>query len=90
MQDIIPLQHHGQRFSTQEAVRQLGVPDQLIGIERRIAIASFTEHVEVGREVAAPREGHSGVTTILEVPGRQVVRGLQTVLRTGVGGSSVE
>ena len=90
MQDIIPLQHDGEDLSAQEAMRKLGIPDKLIGIERSITIASLTEHVEVGREIASPREGDSGITTILEIPCRQVVGGLKAVLGAGIGSSSVE
>ena len=68
----------------------MGIPQQFVGIHRLVGITAFAEHVEVGGEFHAPIEADIGVTTILEVPGGQVVRGLQTVLGAGIRGTTVE
>ena len=89
-QDVVPLQHDSQRFATQETVRQLHVPYHLIGVQRLVAIAALAVHVEVGTQVGAPWEGYLSVAAIGEVPRRQVVRGLQTVLCAGIRGALVQ
>ena len=76
MKDVIPLQHHGQFLATQETVRQLGVPYHFIGVQRLIAIAALTKHVEVGDQAGTPWEGDIRIAAVLEVPGGQVVRSL--------------
>ena len=90
VQDVVPLQHDGERLRAQEAVRQLGVPQQLVGVQRLVGIAALAEHVEVGREVGTPRERNLGVAAVREVPRCQVVRGLQPVLGTGEGGACIQ
>ena len=76
VQDVVPLKHDGELLASQEAMTQLGIPDKLVGIESLVAVASLTEHVSIGREIAPPREGDTSVSAILEVPSREVVRGL--------------
>ena len=63
-QDVVPLQHDGQRFATQETVRQLHVPYHLIGVQRLVAIAALAEYVEVGAEIRAPGEGDLCVSAV--------------------------
>ena len=90
MQNVVPLQHDHQFLSLQESVRELCVPDNLVGVERLVAIASFAVNVDVGGKVAAPGEGNPGVAAVGEVPCGEVVRRLQLVLRMSVGGVGVE
>ena len=72
-QDVVPPQHDGQWFATQETLRQLHVPYHLVGIQGLVAIAALAEHVEVGAQVGTPWEGYLRVAAIREVPRRQVV-----------------
>ena len=90
VEDVIPLQHDGEFLSLEETLRKLCVPDELIGIERLVAISPLAEHVEVGGEVGAPREGNPCISAIREVPCREVARCLQFVLSMGIGGIAVE
>lgn len=47
-QDIVPLQHDCKLLATQEAIRELRVPDELVGVQRGIGIAALAVDVEVG------------------------------------------
>ena len=47
-QDIVPLQHDCKFLATQEAIRELRVPDELVGVQRGIGIAALAVDVEVG------------------------------------------
>ena len=64
----------------------MSVPEQFVGVERRITVTSLAVHVDVGREVGTPWEGNSGVGTILVIPRGEIVGGLQTVVRVCIGG----
>ena len=90
IEDVIPLQHDGEFLSLEETLRKLCVPDELIGIECLVAISPLAEHVEVGGEVGAPREGNPCISAIREVPCGEVARCLQFVLRMGIGGIAIE
>ena len=71
-------------------MRELGIPEQLVGIERLVRIAALAKHVDIGGEVGPPREGNLGVATIGEIPRSEVVGGLQTVIGAGIGGTAIE
>ena len=71
-------------------MRQLGVPDDLVGVQRLVAITALAVDVKVGRKVALPREGDAGAAAVVEVPGGKIARSLQPVLGTCVGGPSVQ
>ena len=71
-------------------MRKLGIPDEFISVQALVAIATLAIDVEIGREVGTPREGDLRIAAIVEVPGRQVVRGLKPVLSTGVCGPCIE
>ena len=58
LQNIVPLEHECELLASQEAMRQLGIPYHLVGVERLVGIATLAIHVQVGAEVAAPREGY--------------------------------
>ena len=90
VQDVIPLQHDGERLAAQETVAQLCIPNEFVGIQRLVAVASFAEHMGIGREIATPRECDSGIAAIGEIPGCQVVGSLKTVLSMCIGSSSVK
>ena len=90
VQDVVPLQHHSEFLATQEGLRELGVPQEFVGIHRLVGIASLAEHVEVGSKFHAPIETDVRVTTVLEVPGGKVVRCLQAVLSAGIRRTTVE
>ena len=77
VQDIIELERDGERIATEEALRYLGVPDELVGVHRVVGITTATLHVEVGGERRAPRSGDAYHTTIGELPGVEVVVGLE-------------
>ena len=84
------MQHHRELLATQESLGELGIPQQFVGVHRLIGVTAFAEHVEIGGQFHAPIKADVRVTTILEVPGRQVVRGLQAVLGAGIGCTTVE
>ena len=90
VKDIIPLQHNGEFLSLEETLRKLCVPDELIGVECLVTVSPLAEHVEVGGEVGAPREGNPGISAIREIPCGEVARSLQFVLSMGVSGIAVE
>ena len=90
VQDVIPLKHHGELLATQETMRDLSIPDEFVGVEGLVAITALAEHVDIGGNVTAPREGDSCVSTIREVPCCQVARCLQTVLCMCVGCVGIE
>ncbi len=50
VQDIIPLQHHGEGLAAQETIAQLRIPNQFVGVQRSIGIAALAIYVEIGRE----------------------------------------
>ena len=41
IEDVIPLQHDSQLLAAQESVGELGVPDELVGVERLVAVAAL-------------------------------------------------
>ena len=84
VEDVVPLQHHREFLAFHETVRELRVPYQLVGIERGVAVAPLAEHMEIGGEIGAPRERDARVASIREVPGGEVVGGLEPVFRTGI------
>ena len=90
VEDIIPLQHNGEFLSLEETLRKLCVPNELIGVECLVTVSPLAEHVEVGGEVGAPREGNPSISAIREVPCGEVARCLQFVLSMGVSGIAVE
>lgn len=90
MKDIIPLQHHGQFLTFQEAMRQLCIPNQLVGIKCLVAVSSFAEHVYIRRQVGTPREGNFCITSIREIPGREIVGSLQPVFGLSIGRIAIE
>ena len=89
MENVIPLQHHCQRFSTQETMRQLHIPQQFVCVERTVAIATFAVHVKVGGEIGSPGKGYLRVSAIMKVPCGQVTRSLQFVFRSCIGSAAV-
>ena len=91
---VVELQRYGQRLSTQDALRYLGIPYQLIGVERSIAVSALAIAMEVGRE-DGPRwsipwaagkliQVDACIATIVEVPSGEVTASLQSVLRSCV------
>ena len=72
VENVVPLEHHGEFLALEETLRELGIPQQLVGVERRIAIAALAVHVHVGREVGTPGEGDLRVATVVEVPRFQI------------------
>ena len=89
-QDIVPLQHDGKHLAPEEAVRQLGVPQQFVGIERLVVEAASAKTMEIGGETGTPREGDARVATIVEVPRGKVVRGLQAIVGMGIGDATIQ
>ena len=79
MKNIVELQHDSQGLALEEALRYLGVPDEFVGVHRRLVIASTTLHVEVGGKGCTPRGCDSQHTAIGELPGIEVVIRLEIV-----------
>ena len=90
MQNVVELQHYGEFLATQETVRELCVPNEFIRIERLVAIATFAEHVDVGRQSTAPWERDARVATIGEIPCGQVARYLQTIFRVRISSICIQ
>ena len=72
VQDVVPLKHHHQLLSAQEAMGKLGVPDYFIGVQRLVAISSLAVYVDVCAQGGFPGEGDLCVSAIGNVPGREV------------------
>ena len=68
----------------------MGVPQQFIGIHCLISIAALAIHVEIRCQFHTPGQADICVTTILEIPCSQIIRGLQTVLSAGIRRTTVE
>ena len=90
LEDIIELQGDGERPALEEALRDLRIPDELVGIHRRVVIASATLHVDVRGEGGAPWGRDTQHRAISELPRVEVVLRLQVVARMGVGQRAVE
>ena len=89
-QDVVPLQHHSKHLALEEAVRQLSIPQQFVGIQRLVVVAASAKTVEIGREAGTPRKGDARVATVVVIPRGKVVRCLQTILCMGIGSAAVQ
>ena len=65
------------------------IPEHFVGVEALVAIASLAVHMDVGGKFHSPGEVVPSVQTIEEVPGGEVVGGLQTVAGACVGGVEI-
>ena len=90
MEDIVELQRDGEGLALEEALRQLGIPDELVGVHRGIVVATTALHVHIGGEGGTPGGGNAYHTAIGELPRVEVVVLLQVVTRTGVANRTVE
>ena len=90
MEDIVELQRDGEGLALEEALRQLGIPDELVGVHRGIVVATTALHVHIGGEGGTPGGSDAYHTAIGELPRVEVVVLLQVVTRTGIADRTVE
>ena len=50
VENVVPLKHDGEYLATEEAVAELCVPDELVGVECLVGITTLAVAMEVGRE----------------------------------------
>ena len=84
MQDVVELQRYGERSAFEEALSDLRVPDEFVGVHRLIVEPAPAVHVHVGRERGAPRCCYVDGATVCKAPGVEVALALQVVARVGV------
>ena len=89
MQDVIELQSHGERFSLQESLCQLRIPDQFVGVECLIAVASSALVMDIRGEAHAPGCIEVQRGTVGELPGIEISRCLQQIARVAIVHRSV-
>ncbi len=64
MQNVIELQRECQRLTLEEALRNLCIPDELVGVHRSIAETTTAVHTHVGSNLCTPRHSQRGVKAI--------------------------
>ena len=79
LEDIIELQRDSERLALEETLRDLCIPDEFVGIHRRVVVASPALHVDVRGEGRAPWRRDTQHRTISELPRVEVVLRLQVV-----------
>ena len=90
MQDVVELKAHGERFAAKEALRNLRVPDKLIGVHRLVAVASAALVVQVGGNARAPGSKDVDAAAIRELPGVEVATALKHVAGVHIVERTVE
>ena len=77
VQDVVELERNGERIACQERLRQLCIPNQLVGIHRCIGVTTTTLHVHVRRYGCTPRCIDAERSTISKLPCVEIIVGLQ-------------
>jgi hypothetical protein len=72
MQEVIELEAYREGLTLKETLRNLGIPDELVGISGSITESSTASHAYVGSELCTPRSIDGSIETIVEAPGVQV------------------
>ena len=90
VQDVVQLQRDGKGLTLEEALRELGIPDKLVGVHRGIVVTTTALHVHVGGERCAPRRCYAHHTSVGKLPGIKVIAGLQLATVAVVVERSVE
>ena len=90
MQDVVELESDGERLALEEALGQLSVPDQFVGVHRRVAVAAAARHIEIGRQLHAPRQLCGGVESVGEVPRILITLRLELVATKGIAHVAVQ
>ena len=84
LQQVVELQRHRESLAAEEALRQLHVPDKLVGVHRRVVETAAAVHREVGGYCSAPRCLYVGAEAVREHPCVEVRLWLQLVAGVGV------
>ena len=90
MQDVVELERDGKGVTLEETLGKLCVPDQFVGVHRVVGITATALHVQVRGERGAPGSRDTDHATIGELPGVEVIIGLQLAARTGIVQRTVE
>ena len=90
VQQVVELDHHGEGFALEEALRELGVPNQFVGVHRIVAVSSSAALAQVCAQAHAPGHGGCDARSVRELPGVHVARCLKLVAGMVVVECSVE
>lgn len=90
VQQVVELDHHGEGFALEEALRELGVPYQFVGVHRLVAVSSSAALAQVCAQAHAPGHGGCDARSVRELPGVHVARCLKLVAGMVVVEGSVE
>ena len=77
VQDVVELQGDGEGIALEEALGELCVPDELVGVHGVVVITTTALHVHVGGDGGAPRSVDAYHAAIGERPGVEVVGRLE-------------
>ena len=78
---VIEVEGHNKRLALEESLRNLTVPYQLVGVRRRVVIASATVLVQIGRDFEALGQTQHHLSAVAEPPSVKICRWLQFVTR---------
>lgn len=73
VEDVVQLQADGERLALEEALRDLCIPDELVGVHRAVGIAPSALVVQVGGEARSPRSVDVERSAVGELPCVEVV-----------------
>ena len=76
---VVELQRYGQRLSTQEALRYLGIPYQLVGVHTLVVVSTATLIMNIGGKTCPPRCIDVHAATVCKLPCVEVYRALQLI-----------
>ena len=77
MENVIELERDGKSIALEEALRDLGVPNQFIGVHRVVGISAAALHGQISGKCRAPRSSDTHHAAISVLPSVEVVFGLQ-------------
>ena len=90
VEDVVQLQADGEWLALEKALRDLCIPDELVGVHRAVGIAPSALVVQIGGEARTPRSIDVEAATVGELPCVEVVLRLQQVLRVHVVERTIE
>ena len=78
-EEVVDVEGHDEGLALEEGFRQLAVPDELVGVHRRVVVAPTAVLAQVAAQLEAHGQAQQELSAVAELPGVEVGIGLQLV-----------
>ena len=90
LEQVVEIECHDEGLALEEGLGDLSVPDEFVGVHRRVVISPTAVFADVGADLEPCRQTQQDLSAVAELPGIEVGIGLQLVACVLVGDVSVE